>query len=327
MDELAYDASFIAPAFPEMGRTTVNGNHLVHGVPVGQTEISRDPITPVTESDLCRLIQSQCRYPVGHVALKLLEGEEAALGDEVERQIRQGTRHIVFDATCREHLDRVARLFYSCSHRILPVGSAGLAAGLGANLPSRSILKNLGQRSSDGGNYLLVCGTKSEVTRRQIETLMAMYPYEEIALDPGILTGEKGRDAILDDASLVRSKLSVNHVIVTIDYSRPLAVSGRPFSQKQAAQSLLEGLGRFLVQVLRQTRPGLLFLTGGDTADVALMAAGGKGIRIFGEIVTGVVRGTLIGGILDGLPVVTKAGAFGGEDTLVVLHETLLEKV
>jgi uncharacterized protein YgbK (DUF1537 family) len=140
------------------------------------------------------------------------------------------------------------------------------------------------------------------------------------------LTDERGGDAILAKASLVRSKLSVNHVIVTIDFSRPVAVSRRHLSQKQAAQSLLEGLGRFLAQALRQTRPGLLFLTGGDTADAALAAAGGKGIRIFGEIVTGVVQGTLIGGILDGVPVVTKAGAFGGEDTLVVMHEKLLER-
>ncbi len=326
MDELAYEASFIVPAFPEMGRTTVNGNHLVHGIPVGQTEMSRDPITPVIESDLCRLIQRQCRYPVGHIALNFLEGQEDVLRNEIKRQIRQGIRHIVFDATCREHLDRVARLIDSCSHRILPVGSAGLAAGLGGLLSPRSILKNHGQRPSGSGNYLLVCGTKSEVTRRQIESLMAIYPYEEIALDPGILTDEKGIDAILDDASLVRSKLSVNHVIVTIDYSRPLVASGRHLSQKQAAQSLLAGLERFLAQAFRETRPGLLFLTGGDTADAALTAADGIGIRIFGEIVTGVVGGTLIGGTLDGVPVVTKAGAFGGEDTLVVLHETMIEK-
>jgi uncharacterized protein YgbK (DUF1537 family) len=326
MDELAYEASFIAPAFPEMGRTTVNGNHLVHGIPVGQTEISRDPITPVTESDLCRLIQSQSRYPVRHIGLKLLEGKEAALGDEVERQIRKGIRHIVFDATCRQHLDRVARLIYSCSHRILPVGSAGLAVGLGGLLSRRSIPKTYGHDYSGDGKYLLVCGTKSEATRRQIETLMAMYPYEEISLDPGMLTDEKGRDAILENASLVRSKLSVNHVIVTIDYSRPLVVSDRPLSQKQAAQLLLEGLERFLAQVLRETRPGLLFLTGGDTADAALTAAGAKGIQIFGEIVTGVVKGTLIGGILDGLPVVTKAGAFGQKDALVALHEKVIEK-
>ena len=316
MDELAYNASFIAPAFPEMGRTTVNGNHLVHGIPVGQTEISRDPITPVTESDLCRLIQRQCRYPVGHIALNLMEGEETALVDEIERQIQQGIRHIVFDATCREHLDRVARLIYSCAYRILPVGSAGLAAGLGGLLSAKSIPKPDGHSNYEGGNYLLVCGTKSEITRRQIETLMATYPYEEIALDPGMLTDERGRDAILDKASLVRSKLSVNHIIVTIDFSRPLVASSRHLNQKQGAQLLLDGLERFLEQVLMETKPGLLFLT----------AAGAKGIRIFGEIVTGVVQGTLIGGILDGVPVVTKAGAFGGEDTLVVLHKTVIEK-
>jgi uncharacterized protein YgbK (DUF1537 family) len=84
---------------------------------------------------------------------------------------------------------------------------------------------------------------------------------------------------------------------------------------------MIEGLGCFLAAVLTKTRPGLLFLTGGDTADAVLTSAGGKGIRILGEIVTGVVQGTLIGGPLDGLPVVTKAGAFGGDDTLVVLHE------
>ncbi len=327
LDELAYDASIIAPAFPEMGRTTVDGKHLVYGIPVGQTEISRDPVTPVTESDLCRLIQNQSRYPVGHIPLDLLEGEETALGDEIEHQIRGGSRHIVFDAKRREHLDRIAHLIYSCSHRILPVGSAGLAAGLSSLLSPRLTPKTKGHDHSEGGHNLLVCGTKSEVTRRQIDKLKAIYPYEEIAIDPGMLIDEKRRDALFDEASLVGSRLSVNHVIVTIDYARPLRAWGRSFSQKQVVQSLIEGLERFLAQVLKETRPDLLFLTGGDTADAALTVSGANGIRIFGEIVTGVVQGTIIGGVLDGRPVVTKAGAFGGEETLVILHETLLEKV
>ena len=84
---------------------------------------------------------------------------------------------------------------------------------------------------------------------------------------------------------------------------------------------MIEGLGRFLATVLTETRPGLLFLTGGDTADAVMTAAGAEGIRILGEVTTGVVQGTLMGGPQDGLPVVTKAGAFGRDDTLVVLHE------
>ena len=322
MDELAYEASFIAPAFPEMGRTTVNRIHQVHGIPVGQTEISRDPVTPVTESDLRTVIKSQSRYPVGHIPLKLLEQEETALRDEIQRQIRGGIRHIVFDTTRREHLDRIAHLIFSSSHRILPVGSAGLAAGLGSLLPSGPIYKTHDHHSFEAGNHLLVCGTNSEVTRRQIKTLVAAYPYEEIALDRGILADAHPRDAFLNSVSLVRSKLSAKHMVITIESPRQSSDSARQLNQQQAAQSMIAGLGRFLAAVLTETRPGLLFLTGGDTADAVITSAGGKGIRILGEVVTGVVRGTLIGGPLDGLPVVTKAGAFGGDDTLVVLHET-----
>jgi len=327
MDELAYEASFIAPAFPEMGRTTVNGTHLIHGIPVGQTEISRDLVTPVTESDLRTVIKSQCRYPVGHIPLNLLEEGDTALGDEIERQIRGGIRHIVFDTTCREHLDRIARLIFSSSHRILPAGSAGLAAGFGGLLSAKPRLKTYDHRSFEGGNHLLVCGTNSEVTRRQIKTLVAAYPYEEVALDRWILADADPRDAFLNSVSLVRSKLSANHVVITIEAPQQPSVSARQLNQQQTAQSLTEGLGRLLAAVLTETRPGLLFLTGGDTADAVITSAGGKGIRIRGEVVTGVVQGTLIGGPLDGLPVVTKAGAFGGEDTLVVLHETWQKNV
>jgi len=322
MDVLAYDVSFIAPAFPEMGRTTVNGIHLVHGIPVGRTEISRDPVTPVTESNLCTVIQSQSRYPVGHIALNFLEGEEVALRDEIERQIRSGHRHIVFDTTCREHLDRTAGLIFSSSHKILPVGSAGLAAGLSGLMSPGPILKSHNRRSFKDGNHLLVCGTNSEITRRQIKTLVEVYPYEEIALDPGMLTDEHRRDVFLDSTSLVRSKLSANHIVVTIDVSQQSRVSARQLKQSPAALSMTKGLGRFLAAVMAETRPGLLFLTGGDTADAVMTAAGAEGIRILGEVTTGVVQGTLIGGPQDGLPVVTKAGAFGRDDTLVVLHET-----
>ena len=323
MDELAFDASFIAPAFPGMGRTTLNGTHLVHGVPVGQTEISRDPLAPVTQSDLRETIQSQCRYPVGHIPLNLLLGREILLTDEIERQIGTGVRHITFDVTRQEHLDRVARLAFHSSHRILPVGSAGLAAGLGKVLPPLPVRENRDLCFPEGGNHLLVCGTNSEVTRRQIKTLLEIHPYEAIVLDPETLRTEDQGRGFSDMASSVRSKLVAGHLIVSIGSSPKTSDFSRRIERQQAAQSMIEGLGRVLAAVLKETRPGVLFLTGGDTADAVLTAVGSEGITIHGEILPGVVNGRLMGGALDGLPVVTKAGAFGGDDTLVALHETL----
>ena len=74
--------------------------------------------------------------------------------------------------------------------------------------------------------------------------------------------------------------------------------------------------------VLKATELEFIFATGGDTADAVLSAAGARGIEIFGEVVTGMVQGAILGGPRDGMPMVTKAGAFGNKNALVVLHET-----
>jgi uncharacterized protein YgbK (DUF1537 family) len=80
-------------------------------------------------------------------------------------------------------------------------------------------------------------------------------------------------------------------------------------------------LGLFVAEVVAAAQPANLFLTGGDTADAVLTANEADGIRILGEVVAGVVQGVIIGGLLDSLPVVTKAGAFGQNDTLVAVHD------
>jgi len=127
LDELDYEVTFITPAFPEMGRTTENDIHRVQGIPLDQSEISRDPITPVKESHLSRIVQSHSKYPVGHVALKYLDGTDTGLQEKIDRHILRGVRHIVFDATSKYHLDRIAQLVYSFPGKVLGVGSAGLA--------------------------------------------------------------------------------------------------------------------------------------------------------------------------------------------------------
>jgi uncharacterized protein YgbK (DUF1537 family) len=66
---------------------------------------------------------------------------------------------------------------------------------------------------------------------------------------------------------------------------------------------------------------GALFITGGDTASLVLAAIGAQGIAVRHEVLTGVPWGVLVGGELDGLPVVTKSGGFGAPDTLLRVAE------
>ncbi|UCD77316.1 MAG: four-carbon acid sugar kinase family protein [Desulfobacterales bacterium] len=321
LDELDYEVSFITPAFPEMGRTTENDIHRVHGIPLEQTEISRDPITPVKESHLSRIVQSQSRYRVGHVALTHLDGSEKELQAEIDRQIQRGFRHFVFDATHRYQLDRVANLVYSFPGKVLPVGSAGLAGSLTEPLsPAKRVVKS-GSEFEGGNCNLLVCGTASEVTGRQIDRLLEKHSYEFIQLPPELLVDQRLSDDFSRTVSSTRSSLSRKNVVLTITSQRNAQAAPRAANLQEAAESIVRGLGLFVAEVVADTRPAYLFLTGGDTADAVLTTIGAEGIRILGEVVAGVVQGVLIGGPLEGLPVVTKAGAFGHEDTLVVLHE------
>jgi D-threonate/D-erythronate kinase len=321
LDALGYEVSFITPAFPEMGRTTENDIHRIHGIPLDQTEIARDPITPVKESHPSRIVQSASKYPVGHVAAAYLNGTEKELQAEIDRQVRRGFKHLVFDAANRYHLDRIAGLIYSFPGKVLPVGSAGLAGSLTEPLRPGKKAVQAGPKIDGAGCNLLVCGTTSEVTARQIDNLLPRYSYELIQLSCGMLADRNHKNDFSKTVSATRSMLLKKNVVLTIAPPQFSRAAARRATLQPAAASIVKGLGVFTAEVIAFFRPGNLFLTGGDTADAVLTAAEAGGIRILGEVVAGMVHGELFGGSLEGLPVVTKAGAFGHEDTLIVLHE------
>ncbi len=68
---------------------------------------------------------------------------------------------------------------------------------------------------------------------------------------------------------------------------------------------------------------GGLMLSGGDTALLVCRLLGAEGIRLEGEIEPGVPLGRLLGGVGDGLAVVTKSGGFGSPSTLACAARVL----
>ena len=73
-----------------------------------------------------------------------------------------------------------------------------------------------------------------------------------------------------------------------------------------------ETIGKLVSAILKQVRVSGLFMTGGDTAISVINHLGAQGSRIDSEVLTGFVLSRLQGGANDGLPIITKAGAFGG---------------
>ena len=321
MDEMGFELSFIAPAFPHMGRLTLHDVHLIHNRPVAETELARDPVTPVTESQLSRIIAGQSRYRVGHVDLQFVDGNDDDMLAEIHRLTDSGARHLAFDATRQAHLERIARIALESPRNILLVGSAGLARGLMSHFPERGAPWEHEGRHFPEGHHFLVCGTMAEPTRLQISALLEAYPYQVISIPTSLLLDSTQRDDLLFQAKHAQGMLSKGNLIIRTGTGETTEVEVAKRPSIRRAEGIVRGLGLFVAAVLRGTTPASLFLSGGDTATAVLEAIGAQGIRLHGEIVPGMPEGTVMGGLAEGLPVVTKAGAFGQGETLVKLHE------
>jgi len=318
LEQLTLRASFIAPAFPEQGRTTVHDIHLVHGVPVAETEMGRDPVRPVNTSRLSDLVATQSRLPVGRVDLDTLRAGGTLLAAEVDRLISGGKRHIVIDATERDHLDAIVDLHLHEYPATLLVGSAGLAHSLAERL-STGTAPEIRSHAAGHGHLLFVCGSSSQRLHMQVDRLVETDDFDRCPFDPDMLADAERRRERAESVKAVRRRLGASNVVLQI---RP-SLNGTP---KFAAEAVLDGLSEIVGGVVQGTPPGGLFLSGGDTANAILNLIGARAVRLEEEVLSGIVRGTLVGGPLDGRSVVTKAGAFGQPDALSRLYRQCLAK-
>ncbi|MEN8188203.1 MAG: four-carbon acid sugar kinase family protein [Thermodesulfobacteriota bacterium] len=311
LSTLQVQACFIAPAFPEQGRTTIHGVHYLHGVPVSETEMGHDPVSPVKDSRLVFLLSTKSRYQVGQIDVDDYAHGREFVKNKVQIQLEKGCRHIVFDAVEQSHLDMVAELGNLFFTDTLFAGSAGLAASVTRSLKNGTGLSGAHQLPVTGNtNMLFVCGSASEKTTQQVKRLLAESNRPNIVLKAGLLANTLD-EHLPQQLTLNASRLFKKHSLVIQLSPRP--EQGFDFNPDM----VLQGLARITQELLRMQKPACLFLSGGDTADGVLQKTKVKYVQLKSELMPGVVQGCCCGGLLDQVPVATKAGSFGNSDILL----------
>jgi uncharacterized protein YgbK (DUF1537 family) len=313
MDALGLERALVAPASPAQGRTTVGGRQRVDGRLVENSSFGRQ----IRGSDLLVLFGERARQrSAGLVDLSVVRGGLAAV---CEAFSSPGPGLLIADAETEADLMTLAQAALTCGPRLL-CGSAGLARALAAAWPWDSVACNssteMGFRQEKTtkpslptcppGPALVVAGSRHRRTARQVavaqnQGAMVLHLKAEVpgdadqAIESTILGAKEllayGRDVILTTIGLADLLLD-----------------------EQEVAACLAGIARRLV-IDRQV--GRLVLTGGDIATATCAALEASSLWLQGEIQPGIAWGVLMGGLLPGLPVVTKAGGFGTADTLV----------
>lgn len=305
----------VAPAFPHARRTTVGGRQLLDGVPLERTEFwsSAGMTGP---ADLAAMFAA-----VGHrsrpVPVPVVRGASENLVGAIKDIAASGTGIAVCDAETDQDLHAIARSAVASGIRIVWVGSAGLAGqlpgvlGLGGDgtlTPCDDIARPL------TGPVVTVVGSRSSVADAQYRRLAGVPGVAELLLEPETLLAGEGHAQWGLASAALRAALAEG---------RDLAVAmhpARPLSQGNGRQ-LCEAVGRLISPYAGDI--GALVCTGGETTRAMLLAAGAHTLRFIRELEPGVVLSRADGA--HALPVVTKAGGFGDDDTLVHARDELTE--
>ncbi|BDG70443.1 four-carbon acid sugar kinase family protein [Roseomonas fluvialis] len=187
----------------------------------------------------------------------------------------------VFDADQDADLARIVDLGRRADGPVLWCGSGGLARAL-AGTSAASVDTAL------RGPVLGLFGSDQVATARQLAACGA----SSIAIGAG------------DDTAAVACRLD------TIGAAMVRVLLPDGLDRAEAARRIaatLAGLTR------RLPRPGTLVAAGGETLRAICDALGAGGLDAVGIVQPGVPRSVMRGGAWDGVPVVSKSGAFGGD--------------
>lgn len=292
------------PAHPDAQRQTVAGVQLLAGRRLEETELARDPRSPMTRSEVSELVAEQTSLPIGQLPLETVTGPPEALDAALAGAVADGCAILVVDALTLDHVDRVT----AAAARVEGVTWLCVDPGPATVAMARAV--GLGG-GADAAPYLAVSGSATDLTRRQLARVRATRPVHlvRLALDAAGEPDPDATAAALDRAVAGAAPGEVVLLASALDDGDLLAPGAR--TRVPAV------LARATRRVLESEQVDGLYLTGGDLAAACLAELAADGLDVADEVVPLAVAGNLVGGPWSGLPVVTKGGLVGDDDTAV----------
>jgi D-threonate/D-erythronate kinase len=302
------EKAVVAPAFPSAGRTTRGGVQLVDGEPVHETGLAHDPLTPVSESHIPSLLSEAFRSVAALSVADIRKG--CPVGDALHSH-----ECVVADAESDADLEALVKAIPDPS-ALVWVGSAGLARAFGKVYPGPHPAVPF-DASDPALGVLTVVGSLNEAAREQLGHLAQEPGVTPVALDTEALVTGTREEAVDRAMKAGRAALSGGRGAVLYSAAGEgvgSALRDEAVSEGEMSERVVDALAEVVAGLSGEDLFDALILTGGETAVRVARRLGSTGILLGGEIEAGVPVGTLIGP--RPYRVITKAGGFGGPDTL-----------
>lgn len=329
LEKCGYPYTVLVPALPVNGRTVRNGELFVNGIPLAESHMRNHPLTPMRESDVCRLIEMQSPHRGYRVSIEELEERKDGRVQVASRRDLRAEElaekyYLVPDYYEDAHGDLIAEAFHD-----LPflTGGSGLCGALGrryarlhpelrmANADdrkravsdsARDAMSENSETLADEGKTLLLAGSCSKITLEQIEDYQ-----------------EKGRaNLFIDPVKLVEGTIDASTILTAVKATGDAVLVYS--SQKSEEMRKTQTLGLEKVSAQLESTMGVLARTaveagytriisaGGETSGAVTKALGYTAFYIGKSVAPGVPIMTPVEN--PTLRIVLKSGGFGQKD-------------
>ena len=294
------------PARPEHNATVYQGRLFLGSNMLHETPRRSDPVTPMTNSNLVEVLQSQSDVKVGLLPLSMLRADQAITRHYLDDQIAEDVRFFIVDAIEASDLNRIADLAHDM---LLTTGSDDLPVALSKhwlNATNDSIGKSL--LAPAPGYTALISGSCTPKSVRQLTYFEQHYPVFRIDLLQAAAQDTLENEII----EWATQHLRNGPVGIATSTSHDVVAQAQLKLGREGASSLAENLLCRIARKLHEFGVRKLIVAGGETSGAILNALGVYRVDV-------AIHDELLGGYChaggdDPMALVLKAGATGDED-------------
>ncbi|MGV1768382.1 3-oxo-tetronate kinase [Rhizobium rhizogenes] len=312
--------SVMCPAFPATGRTVYKSHLFVGDLLLNESGMRHHPLTPMHDSNLVRLLQSQTNHKVNPVTYDVVRRGASDIASRFEELKRDGCAYAVADAI---EDDDLVSLGKACSSLPLVTGASGLAMGIARDMleeegrPEQRHSRARGDRNSPrslpkvGGMRAVIAGSCSNATQQQVGLMRTHHPSYRV----GAVELARGDDVVGAALDWAADHVSDGPLLI-------YATESPDVVNKIQAEIGVEIAGQLVEDALSSIAKGLVALgvrqivvAGGETSGAVVTALGVDGLLIGPEIDPGVPwTATLPSETHPPLALALKSGNFGSPD-------------
>ncbi len=320
MEAGQYDAAVVIPAFPNEGRITVGGYHLLKGVPIERTEFARDPQAPIYDSHIPAVLKAglplESKDKVALIEFATVKQGAGPILAKLNELIAGGKKLIVADAVSSVDIEQVMLAINKCNSKILPCGSAGAAQAMCDIIFAEEKYERKEKQIPELPK-LIISGSASELAQFQLKKLENDVDIEDtyfIEITPEEILGYSDDDII---ARAVNNLNKTNTVVIHTSslFGNPDAMTVMLFEKEISRDSFISMICDYLAeitQVIMEQKDAILITVGGETTYKCLEALNIKSLNI----VDGVAPAIPLCSDAENRLIVTKSGNLGNSNTL-----------